>query len=182
MKKIILLGFLFFAGNLFSQAWDDVFDSKYSVGVSFQDNGIGAELGHDFGISNYLSIGYVLGYVFQTKELPAVYDYWGQNTNDGNNADSFEKINMALSLDLHLTPIFKLDGKSTDIFVGTSVGINGVGTQAGFKYFFTENLGLYLKGYYPIIADKFLVDESVIKIYYDFYLHPTASVGVSFSL
>lgn len=181
MKKIIILGFLLFTGNLFSQAWDDVFDSKYSVGVSFQEKGTGAEIGYDNGISDYLSVGCVFGYVFQTDELPAIYDDWGQNINDGNNADSFEKINMAFSLDLHLTPFFKMDGESIDMYVGASGGINGVGTEAGFKYFFTENLGLYLKGYYPIIADKFFVDKSH-KMYYDFYLQPTASVGISFTL
>jgi hypothetical protein len=182
MKKIIILGFLLSTGNLFSQAWDDVFDRKYSIGVSSQEKGIGAEIGYDIGLSSYLSMGCVFGYVFQTDELPAVYDDWGQNINDGNNADSFEKINMAVSLDLHLTPFFKMDGESSDMFVGVSGGSNGAGAQAGFKYFFRENLGLYLKGYYPIIADKFFIDESVNKIYYDFYLKPTASVGISFSL
>lgn len=182
MKKIILLGFLLSTGNLFSQAWDDVFDSKYSIGVTFQDKGLGAEIGYDNGISNYLSVGCVFGYVFQTEELPAIYDDWGQNINDGNNADSFEKINMAFSLDLHLTPFFKMDGESIDMFVGAVAGINGVGAEAGFKYYFMENLGLYLKGYYPIVADKFFVDESAHKTYYDFYLQPTANIGISFIL
>jgi hypothetical protein len=182
MKKIILLGLLLFTVNLFSQAWDEDFDNKYSVGISFQDKGTGAEIGYDMGISKHLSMGCVFGYVFQTDELPAVYDYWGQNINDGNNAESFEKINMAISLDLHLTPFFKMNGESIDMYVGASGGSNGVGAEAGFKYFFTENLGLYLKGYYPIIADKFFVDESVHKTYYDFYIQPTASVGLSFIL
>ena len=182
MKKTLLLGCLLFAVDAFSQAWDDVYDAKYSVGVSFQDKGIGAEVGYEIGLSNYLSIGFIYGYVFKTETLPAIYDSWGININDGDNADSFEKMNMAASLNVHLTPFFKMDGESIDIYVGASGGINGAGVQAGFKYFFMENLGVYFNGYCPIIADKFLIDESSTRVYYNFYLKPVVSAGVSFTL
>jgi hypothetical protein len=182
IKKILVIGCLLFTVNIFSQAWDDVYDAKYSVAISFQDKGMGAEIGYEFGVSNYLSIGVTYGYVFKTDPLPPVYDYWGININNGDNADEFEKMNMAAFLNLHLTPFFKMDGEDIDMYVGASGGINGLGAQAGFKYFFMENLGVYINGYYPIIADKLLIDEASQKIYYDFYTQPVLSAGISFTL
>ncbi|NRT13892.1 hypothetical protein HNP99_000217 [Flavobacterium sp. 28A] len=39
---------------------------------------------------------------------------------------------MTVSVDLHLTPLFKMDGESIDMYVGVLGGSNGVGGEAGF--------------------------------------------------
>lgn len=182
MKKTILLLCLLYAGNLFSQAWDETFDAKYFIGATIQNKGIGAEIGSEIGISNYLSVAINIGYVIKTEPLEPVYDGWGININNSKNADSFEKMNMAASLNLHLTPFFKMDGEKIDMSFGGVVGINGIGGQAGFKYYFSENFGLYFSGYCPIVKKRFFIEESSARIYYDFYTQPVASLGISFSL
>ncbi|NRT13893.1 hypothetical protein HNP99_000218 [Flavobacterium sp. 28A] len=67
MKKYILFSFLLITGSMSSQAWDDVFDSKYSVGISFQNKGKGVEFGYDVGVLDYLSVELLLDMFFKQK-------------------------------------------------------------------------------------------------------------------
>ena len=112
-----------------AQAWDGEGDVKVYGGYANVGGKSGFELGTDYALSDYVSLGGQITYVSVKKH---------------DDADNSFLVGYDLSLmgNYHWAEVLKLPSV-LDIYTGASVGLRTGGLQAGVRYNFSETFGLY---------------------------------------
>ncbi len=127
MKKLsLLLAVFFISSALFAQSFDGKGDKKLNLGYEFYGYGNGISATFDYGISDLFSVG--LGGAYYLN-------------NDNNDYFIFARTGV------HLGELFDFNERF-DIYPGVDIGYLqrndiGFGGYLGFRYFFTENIGIF---------------------------------------
>lgn len=124
---------MFFFGQMaFAQAWNGKGDQKIQVGFNGWGYGTGITGTYDYGLSNIISIGAGANVYFDGYK----------DDNKDNNLFFFGRLNAHLQEPLGLP-------EKWDIYPGLDVGVLGkgfgLGAHLGVRYFFNDNIGLYLE-------------------------------------
>jgi hypothetical protein len=133
MKKVIVAFFLLFLGQMaFAQAWSGKGDQKLQVGFNGWGYGTGIAGTYDHGLSRLISVGAGVNFFF--------------DNHDNDNHDDFGVFGR---LNFHLQEPLGLSS-DWDVYPGVDLGLLGdngtyFGAHIGVKYFFNENLGIYLE-------------------------------------
>ena len=112
-----------------AQAWDGEGDIKVYAGYANVGGRSGIELGSDYALSDYVSVGGQVTYV-------NVKDY------DEGRDRAFMGYDFSLTGNYHWAEVLKLPSV-LDIYSGVSVGLRTAGLQAGVRYNFSETFGIY---------------------------------------
>lgn len=112
-----------------AQAWDGEGDIKVYAGYANVGGRSGIELGSDYALSDYVSVGGQVTYV-------NVKDY-------GEGRDrALMGYDLSLMGNYHWAEVLKLPSV-LDIYSGASVGLRTAGLQVGVRYNFSEAIGVY---------------------------------------
>lgn len=133
MKKLIFLCTLFLAGSMaYAQAWGGKGDQKVQVGFNGYGYGTGITGTYDYGLGDILSVG---------AGANIYFDGYKDN-NEDNNFFVFGRLNAHLQKPLNLP-------SNWDIYPGIDLGILGkdfgIGAHVGVRYYFNQNVGIYLE-------------------------------------
>lgn len=112
-----------------AQAWDGEGDVKVYAGYTNVGGKSGFELGTDYALSDFVSLGGQITYVSVKKH------------GDGDNS-FLVGYDLSLMGNYHWAEVLKLPSV-LDIYTGASVGLRTGGLQAGVRYNFSETFGLY---------------------------------------
>ena len=112
-----------------AQAWDGEGDIKAYAGYANVGGRSGIELGSDYALSDFVSLGGQITYVSVKKH------------GDGDNS-FLVGYDLSLMGNYHWAEVLKLPSV-LDIYTGASVGLRTGGLQAGVRYNFSETFGLY---------------------------------------
>ena len=112
-----------------AQAWDGEGDSKVYAGDANVGGKLGFEIGSDYALSDFISIGGQITYVNVKKH------------DEGHN-NFLLGYDLSLMGNYHWAEVLKLPSV-LDIYSGVSVGLRTAGLQAGVRYNFSETFGLY---------------------------------------
>ena len=112
-----------------AQAWDGEGDIKVYAGYAHVGGRSGIELGSDYALSDFVSLGGQITYVSVKKH------------GDGDNS-FLVGYDLSLMGNYHWAEVLKLPSV-LDIYTGASVGLRTGGLQAGVRYNFSETFGLY---------------------------------------
>lgn len=112
-----------------AQAWDGEGDVKVYAGYANVGGKSGFEIGSDYALSDFISIGGQITYVNVKKH------------DEGHN-NFLLGYDLSLMGNYHWAEVLKLPSV-LDIYSGASVGLRTVGLQAGVRYNFSETFGLY---------------------------------------
>lgn len=127
---LLLLGFLLCVPHsVQAQAWDGEGDIKVYAGYANVGGRSGIELGSDYALSDFVSVG-------GQMTLVNVKDY-----DEGRNR-AFKGYDFSMMGNYHWAEVLKLPSV-LDVYSGASVGLRTAGLQAGVRYNFSETFGLY---------------------------------------
>ena len=112
-----------------AQAWDGEGDVKVYGGYANVGGKSGFEIGSDYALSDFISIGGQITYVNVKKH------------DEGHN-NFLLGYDLSLMGNYHWAEVLKLPSV-LDIYSGVSVGLRTAGLQAGVRYNFSETFGLY---------------------------------------
>ena len=112
-----------------AQAWDGEGDIKVYAGYANVGGRSGIELGSDYALSDFISIGGQITYVSVKKH------------GDGDNS-FLVGYDLSLMGNYHWAELLKLPS-ILDIYTGVSVGLRTGSLQAGVRYNFSETFGIY---------------------------------------
>ena len=112
-----------------AQAWDGEGDVKVYGGYTNVGGKSGFELGTDYALSDFVSLGGQITYVSVKKH------------DDGHNS-FLVGYDLSLMGNYHWAEVLKLPS-ILDIYTGVSVGLRTGGLQAGVRYNFSETFGFY---------------------------------------
>ena len=112
-----------------AQAWDGEGDIKVYAGYANVGGKSGFEIGSDYALSDFISIGGQITYVNVKKH------------DEGHN-NFLLGYDLSLMGNYHWAEVLKLPSV-LDIYSGASVGLRTAGLQAGVRYNFSETFGLY---------------------------------------
>ena len=112
-----------------AQAWDGEGDIKVYAGYANVGGKSGFEIGSDYALSDFISIGGQITYVNVKKH------------DEGHN-NFLLGYDLSLMGNYHWAEVLKLPSV-LDIYSGVSVGLRTVGLQAGVRYNFSETFGVY---------------------------------------
>jgi len=164
MKKIITLSLLLSFGFINAQAFKGKGDIKAQVGANIQDGGTGIQLSTDFGIGENMSYGFTASYLLSVEEILGVKPEFG------------DRIDVKARFNANLGNVIGLD-KKMDVYPGLDLGLRNFGAHLGFRYFFSEGLGLYTEAGIPIAK----YDTNITG--FDNYNNQfTVNIGASFNL
>lgn len=131
-KTILVLSVLFFGGMVSAQAWSGKGDQKIQVGLNGWGYGTGITGTYDYGLSKIISLGAGANFYFDGYK----------DDNDENNIFVFGRLNAHLQEPLGLP-------EKWDIYPGLDVGVLGkgfgLGAHIGVRYYFNNNVGIYLE-------------------------------------
>ena len=133
LKKLILgATMLFLAGQVSAQAWNGKGDQKVQIGLNGWGNGTGITATYDYGLGNIVSLGAGANFYFDGYK----------DDNKDNNFFVFGRLNAHLQEPLGLP-------EKWDIYPGIDLGLLGndfgIGAHIGARYFFNDNLGIFLE-------------------------------------
>ena len=133
MKKLIVaFSMLFMASLVSAQAWNGKGDQKIQVGLNGWGYGTGITGTYDYGLSKLVSIG---------AGANVYFDGYKDN-NDKNNIFIFGRLGVHLQEPLGLP-------EKWDIYPGINLGVLGddfgIGAHLGVRYYFNNNVGIYLE-------------------------------------
>ena len=112
-----------------AQAWDGEGDIKVYAGYANVGGRSGIELGSDYALSDYVSVGGQATYVNVKKHSSEDYHF-------------LVGYDFSLMGNYHWSEVLKLSSV-LDIYTGASVGLRAAGLQAGVRYNFGETIGVY---------------------------------------
>ena len=112
-----------------AQAWDGEGDIKVYAGYANVGGKSGMELGSDYALSDFISVGGQVTYVNVKKHSSEDYHF-------------LVGYDFSLMGNYHWSEVLKLSSV-LDIYTGTSVGLRAAGLQAGVRYNFGETIGVY---------------------------------------
>lgn len=112
-----------------AQAWDGEGDIKVYAGYANVGGRSGIELGSDYALSDFISVGGQVTYVNVKKHSSEDYHF-------------LVGYDLSLMGNYHWAEILKLPSV-LDIYSGASVGLRTGGLQAGVRYNFGETIGVY---------------------------------------
>lgn len=112
-----------------AQAWDGEGDIKVYAGYANVGGRSGIELGSDYALSDFISVGGQVTYVNVKKHSSEDYHF-------------LVGYDLSLMGNYHWAEILKLPSV-LDIYSGASVGLRTAGLQAGVRYNFGETIGVY---------------------------------------
>ena len=133
-----------------AQAWDGEGDVKVYAGYANVGGKSGFEIGSDYALSDFISIGGQITYVNVKKH------------DEGHN-NFLLGYDLSLMGNYHWAEVLKLPSV-LDIYSGASVGLRTGGLQAGVRYNFSETFGIYgqvRQNLFKIFGD----DEEYGRIY-----------------
>lgn len=138
IKLLAILLFSIFSSVVFAQAYDGRTDTKIFLGYSLVGKTSGVEIQFDQGITDYVSYG-LKGIVLINPRK--------HNEGDGEferTANAFNSFDMGVFLRFHFTDVLKMK-ETMDPYLGLDVSLKSLGVHTGFKYNFSETLGLYIQ-------------------------------------
>lgn len=136
MKKSIIAfcTFLGVQSAAFAQAYDGYGDLKVFLGYTNIAGNSGIEYQNNLGVNDLFSWGSQATYLFSTKEKGA-----GDFEKRFKFLDSFD---VGFFLRFHFLETLKLP-KNVDVFLGGDFSVHSLGVHSGFKYNFTDKIGIY---------------------------------------
>lgn len=143
MHKLMVLFSLLFtfiiSERLNAQAYDGSEDRKLFLGTTVIGNCFGIELQGDEGMSDLVSYGGKIIYLFSKAD---------ENIDEFDRAaQAFSNLDLSMYLRFHFSEVLRLSEK-TDPFLGLDFSLKALGAHVGFKYNFGETLGIYaIAGY-----------------------------------
>ena len=169
MKKIALLVALLSISFIQAQqAFKGKGDTKFNIGMQFQNEGTGIQLSADFGLGENLSYGFVGAYVL------------GATTLDGGGANSSpqfkDRFEAKFRINANLSSVLKIDEKF-DLYPGLSLGLKNFGGHVGARYFFTDGFGLYAEASAPLARY-----DSEVRGFEHYNNQFVFNIGASFNL
>ncbi|WKW45769.1 hypothetical protein P3875_08210 [Myroides sp. JBRI-B21084] len=155
MKKSIIAFFAFLGvqSGAFAQAYDGYGDLKVFLGYTNIGGNSGIEYQNNLGVNDLFSWGTQVTYLFSTKEKEAV--------GIENGFKFIDKIDVGCFLRFHFLETLKLP-KNVDVFLGGDASVHSLGVHTGFKYNFTEKIGvygMYKQGLSSIMGESFSLSE-----------------------
>ncbi len=133
---LIMLAFCFLPSiKMQAQAFDGDADVKIYAGYMNVGGKSGFEIGNEYGLNDFISLGVQVNYVF-IKEIPSLGK---PHFTDG--------YDISAHINYHWTEVLKLPS-TLDIYSGATVGMEVVGIQNGLRYNFGELLGIYIEAQY----------------------------------
>ena len=166
MKKIALLVALLSISFIQAQqAFKGKGDTKFNIGMQFQNEGTGIQFAADFGLGENLSYGFVGSYVLGYEAL------------DGGGAPDFkDRFDARFRINANLSSVLKIDEKF-DLYPGLSLGLKNFGGHVGARYFFTDGFGMFSEAGFPIA--KYSESD---RNFYPLNNQFTFTIGASFNL
>ncbi len=128
MKQILTIITVLTVGFLNAQAFSGKDDSKFQIGVNFQNNGTGIHATYDYGIGENISLGIASTYVL--------------SVNDKIDPDFKDRIDVRGRFNANIGNVLNIDD-NFDLYPGLSFGLKNFGGHVGARYFFTSGFGLY---------------------------------------
>jgi hypothetical protein len=173
MKKIAIIVFVLVVNMGFSQVCIGCGNSRFSVGGSYQKEGIGANVMFDYGISNFFSWGISGSYVLVTP-TPLVLD----NEKIDNDQLLLEKGDLNFRFNSHIGSVIA-SNNDVDVYAGVNIGFRNIGSQVGVRYLVTDSFGFYAEAGTPLYKHNAFVKVGDAN-YYDFYNQTVVSLGIVF--
>ncbi|MBK6346812.1 MAG: hypothetical protein IPN08_02425 [Bacteroidales bacterium] len=137
IKKLVFVSLLcgvIVSSKAYAQAFDGSDDRKIFLGPTMVGDKSGIELQVDDGLSDLVSTGGKLIFLF-IKDAENLDEF-------DRTASAFSKFDLALFLRFHFSEALKLSEK-TDPYLGLDLSLKAIGAHIGFKYNFSETLGIY---------------------------------------
>jgi outer membrane protein G len=161
MKKILTLALVicscYFAN---AQAFKGKGDTKFDVGMTFQDGGSGIMASADFGLGQNLSIGVLSSYLLGGSDIE--------------NVDFEYRFDAKVRFSANLSNVLNISEKF-DLYPGLNLGLKNFGGHIGARYFFSDGFGVFTEFSTPFAKyDK----DATSK----FNNGSAFNVGVSFNL
>ncbi|MFV0541244.1 MAG: DUF6646 family protein [Aestuariibaculum sp.] len=162
MKKILFIALALSVYLVNGQAFSGKGDSKFQVGMNFQNNATGLNASYDFGVGENISLGISSTYALGVK--------------DEIDADFGDRIDLKARFNANLGNVINVD-PNFDVYPGLSFSLKNFGGHIGARYFFTDGFGVYTEFNFPFAkyADNLTPAE---KLHNQF----TVSVGAAFNL
>ncbi len=187
MKKIITSIALLAITSVFSQAYDGFGDTKTSVSGNFQKGGFGLNVTWDYGYTDYISFGSSFGYIVSVSNNqtpnPAYDPIFQPNepkTIEILPEDALvERLDFNFRMNGHLGSVIGMNEMS-DVYAGANISFRNIGTQAGFRYLFSDSFGVFAEASVPVFPFGLTTGLNDIN-YYSFYEKPSFSIGIVFS-
>ncbi len=137
MKKTITLIALIMVSMVNGQAFKGTGDVKGQVGLTLLDGGTGIGVSADYGIGEKMSCGIVLGYTLLSNNIVGGNPHFGDRTD------------LRVRFSTSLGDFLKLSD-NMDIYPGLDLGLRNFGGHLGFRYFFTNDFGMFAEAYAPL--------------------------------
>ncbi|MFH1121795.1 MAG: DUF6646 family protein [Bacteroidota bacterium] len=137
IKRLVFLSLLccvIGSSKILAQAYDGSDDRKIFLGPTMIGDQFGIEIQGDEGLSDLVSTGGKLIFLF-IKDAENLDEF-------DRTASAFSKFDLALFLRFHFSEALKLSEK-TDPYLGLDLSLKALGGHIGFKYNFSETLGIY---------------------------------------
>lgn len=180
MKKILaiagLVYLIFISPQLHAQAYDGSDDRKIFIGAVQVGHDMGVEFQTDDGIGELISYGGKIIYLI--NKIP-------DGTDEFDRASFvFSNLDVSLYLRFHFSSVLELNEK-IDPYLGLDVSLKTLGAHAGFKYNFSETVGVYAQvgrgftgSFFGPTADNGTSDDFINR----FAKKNNISVGITFNI
>jgi hypothetical protein len=143
---LIGLALIFISPKLHSQSYDGADDRKIFLGATVVGDNFGIEFQTDQGAGDWVSYGGKIIYLLH--EFPDGSDEFDRASL------IFSNLDVAGFMRFHFSAPLNLSEK-TDPYLGMDVSLKSIGAHAGFKYNFSETLGVYSQVGYGFFGSFF---------------------------
>jgi hypothetical protein len=167
-KTAFLLAFLSINFLSAQQAFKGKGDTKFNIGMQFQNQGTGIQFSSDFGLGENLSYGFVGAYVLGAKTF--------NNGVEESSPEFKDRFEAKFRINANLSSVLNIDEKF-DLYPGLSLGLKNFGGHVGARYFFTDGFGVFTEAGFPIAK----YNESN-RYFYPLNNQFTFTIGASFNL
>ena len=128
MKRIFTIVLLGAFCMVNAQAFKGKGDTKFDLGMTFQNGGSGIVASADFGLGQNISVGILSSYLLGGSNIDRVpFEY---------RFDAKARFNANLGNVLNISPKF-------DLYPGLNLGLKNFGGHIGARYFFSEGFGVF---------------------------------------
>lgn len=162
MKHILTLITLLAFTCANAQAYSGKGDQKLQIGANFQDLASGINLSYDYGLAENISVGISSSYAL--------------NINEFVNADFIDRFDLKARVNANLGNVINISDKF-DVYPGLSLSTKNFGGHLGFRYFFTDGLGVYSE--FNTTLSRYDNELSLPEVIHNQF---TVNIGLSFNL
>ena len=141
MKKLVLVAFLGMGLLANAQAYKGKEDLKLQIGATIQNGGTGIVLTNDYGIGENMSFGFSASYMLSADKIIILGEVF--------KPDFADRADIKARFNANLGSVIGLED-NMDVYPGLNLGTRNFGAHLGFRYFFTDDFGVYTEMNLPI--------------------------------